>query len=562
MIEKVYPVEVKMLKKQLGEMRFGKLVKTTKRVLEEQLKIKLPEGAVGKRISETMTPYILDSGSIYPLEPLNEEIYPHNHKNPLGLTYINDELTPQPVLSTIAGSLAIDGSKEIWWIDGNNMYSANEVSEKSNLVGDRMLRRLAELFFSQLKDVELTRYQGDGFLISRESNYLTSLKQDIEKIQEQIKSDSALRNKLSAFFKTSDGIELNIGDFNLKKELPSLIVERDKKVIKKDLPKRINKLLEYHPEFKTLTEDLKSLTIEENSKIMEILEKSVFDHVVQPLAEKLSDKNFKILAYRDVHDMTEHFAGKEIDMLKIDIASMLKKINDSPGLGKDVGDEYLRVLFAKIVNSIRKENPGLNEIGILRRWGDFFIPMKKGQAELIKKQLEKIFNEECWYLTIDGNNKKPTLNFISKDDKKKHKSILSVMPIIEFKTNIHLEPTQNIKETTQFEARKNNDKIIGISMNDLDENVRHLRPKKTKERILDPRCTQIDWNHLAETMINPLDKKRGLPRLINVYKATPEEIDELNQVYEANLLTFHNYESMVWKKYKRIINQILNRTKN
>ena len=156
---------------------------------------------------------------------------------------------------------------------------------------------------------------------------------------------------------------------------------------------------------------------------------------VQPVAEKLSDKKFKVLAYRDVYDMTEHFAGQEIDMLKIDVASLLKKINDTPGLGTDIGDEYLRVLFTKVVESIKNQNPDLKEIGILRRWGDFFIPMEKGKAKQIKERLEKIFNEEYWYLTIDGDKKNPNLNFISEDDKKKH-IINFQLPISNYQQNV------------------------------------------------------------------------------------------------------------------------------
>lgn len=549
------PVEVKMLKHELGKMRFGKLVKTTYEILKNQLKINIPEGDIGKRISETMTPYVLDPGSIHPLGTLTDEIYPVNPKNPQNLAYQNNILDSQPVLSTIAGSMAMSQDDETWWIDGKNMYSANEVSEKSNLVGDRMLRRLAELFYSRLSDVRLMRYQGDGFLISRNSNYSTSLKKEIKAIQEKIKSDPSLRNKLSAFFKTSDGIELGIGDFNLKKEVPSLIVERDKKTTLIDLNRRIDKLLKYHPEFRTLTEDLGCLTIAERSRVLEILEKSVFDHVIQPVAEKLTDKDFEVLSYRDAHDMTEHFSGKEIDILKIDIASMLKKINDTIGLGKDVGDEYLKAIFTKIIDSIKKENHGLSKIGILRRWGDFFIPMEKGQARLIKEKLEEIFNKECWYMTIDGNSKKPTINFISEDDGKKHKAIFSVMPIIGIQTDIKLESTKNKKAFEKLEATKNNDEIINRVMNDLDEQVRHLRPDKTEERIDDPRCTQIDWHHIAETMLNPFDKKRGLPRLMNVYKATLEEVE---------LLKMSFYEIMTgsrdsWDLYKKTIRQILKR---
>jgi len=553
------PVEVTMLRHELGQKRFDILVAKTQTVLENQLKIKLPKGEIGKRISETLTPFVLDPGSIYPLEGLNSEIYPKKFKNPSKLSYQNDKLAAQPALSTVAGSMMIDNNKEVWWIDGKNMYGANEVSEKSNLVGDRMLRRLAELFFSKIKNIELTRYQGDGFLISSDKN-IGNLEEEIRKIQEQIKTDPGLRNKLSAFFKVDGNILLDIGDFNLKKETPSLIVERDRRNNLVDLNKRIHKLLEYHPEFKTLTDDLDKLSIDEGSKIIEILEKSVFDHVIQPVAEKLSDKKFKVLAYRDVYDMTEHFAGQEIDMLKIDVASLLKKINDTPGLGTDIGDEYLRVLFTKVVESIKNQNPDLKEIGILRRWGDFFIPMEKGKAKQIKERLEKIFNEEYWYLTIDGDKKNPNLNFISEDDKKKHKAIFPIIPIIGLQTNINLETTNgNNDRKIDFIAIQNNSRTVGEKMNNIDENIRHRRPKEIKKRMGDNRWTQIDWNYLAETMINPFNKKRGLPRLTNVFDASPKEIELLKFSYYEIMTSEKDYDSDSWNLYKKTITKILER---
>lgn len=563
------PVELLTLKNDLGEMQFNKLASKSRTILEKHLKIELPKDEVGKRIIETLTPYVLDPGSIYPLEELSDEILPTKYVNDEKLTYQNNKLAPQEVLSTIAGSMMIDNGKEVWWVDGKNMYSANEVSEKSNLVGDRMLRRIAELFFSKIEGIELTRYQGDGFLISRDKN-AGNLEEEILNIKKQISTDSELRNKLSAFFRIDGNMLLDIGDFNLKKETPSLIVERDQKNSQEELEIRVNKLLEYHPEFKTLTEDFKTMSLEDRSKVMEILEKSVFDHVIQPVAEKLSEKNFMILAYRDVHDMTEHFAGQEIDMLKIDIASMLKKINDAPGLGTDIGDEYLKVLFTKVVDSIKKDNPNLKEIGVLRRWGDFFIPMEKEQAKLIKEKLEKMFNDECWYLTIDGDKKNPSVNFIREDDKKEHKSILSVMPIIGIQTNINLELTKNKDGEVNFDAIKNNDKKVNIVMNGLDEEVRRSRPKKTKERLKDPRWTQIDWNHLAETMINPLDLKRGRPRLLNIYGATREELTELISLYNGTLeinpyggiLESKDYDGRLWMEYRELINKILNRVED
>lgn len=485
-----------------------------------------------------MMPYVLDHGSMNPLP--GHSYLPKIDRNEDDLEYDNRILESIPVYSSVMAKLILSGRKdyEALWVDGENIYSANRVSQ---LEGNRVIRKSISDIQSQIPESLIFRFDGDGFFVARKKSKKAKLFADVYGAIERLDGDQIRLQAVASLYKIAeDLIALRPARLHLKSSTDSLLTERFS--YKGDLiEKRIIRLINHHPELSRALELIKGKKPAEQDTLLTIIEGSVFDPILQTIAERVSDKeNRKVEVFRDAYDYSEHLAGREVHLVKFDFTSVLKSLNDDFKGGYFAGNAYLEEMYSQIIGKIIKsffENgQGEHPQGSFRRWGDLYVEFDAGiNPEKIKEEFTTFFvaNRYLKVKKTDNGHQSFVGEFCLDPGEDEGDLIIPLLPVVAITENLRFEAT-HVDEKDRSAAQNRNLSRLGTALGRLEEKAQAGKTSVIEERLQDPRCNRHDVLFICNHTLNAWDEKRGLPRLTDDFGATTEEIDQIKQHYHSH----------------------------
>lgn len=493
---------------------------------------------------DSMMPFTLDNGSMYPLKPLLPLPEKYNRAKET-LEYDNSELPPIPILSAAVAPYILAQSGTIARsVDGTGIYGHNEVA---GLEGDRAIRKLLTTFthnISNLPSNSVIRWKGDLFLVVHdevidklgEKKFSSVVREATIRTEEPDRYlNSAEQNRLASFSLTDKGIVLDTARMHytedeVKKE------DVAKKIERGPVRARITTLESLHPELKSLIQLIKQKPEKERSTLIGIIEGKLYDPLLQPIINSINKEGFELRAYMDAQDIQYHLQANNSALTKLEIASTLKTINSEGGFGEIAGDAFLCAIYKKVVQEVQQQIPELKQLTTLRRWGDYYFVEDKDTSKKIGQILLKTF-QEAKYAKISRKNDLNQLDSYNVEFVRtppamnSDELLIPVLPIIGIDEGIKLYPIESgTDDNTAAALRLSNEMIFSARMKTLDEEVKKLRPRLILERLENPKTEDIEM--ILFHILNPIDPKRGIPRLRNIFKATDEDMRTLTKYVE------------------------------
>jgi hypothetical protein len=490
------------------------------------------------KLIDAMIPFMFDHGSrkvlpaVVPL-PTPDEIAIE------GLRYINEELPPIPVLSSAVLPYIIGADKRLVSIDGTGVYSHNEIS---GLEADRALRRLLTTLVdahTKTNSEVVARFSGDLFVIVSQDEGQESILPQVRRHLESIESGRNFaweRNFLASFRRGENGqIVLDIARMHVSDpQITKQQIERPKP--NESLTKRISRLKANHPELDNLIKLIQAEPLGSRGVLLGIVESSLYDRLLQGVAEKNSTDDFRVRVFTDSEDFTEHLTKNNIKLGKLDIASVLKTANGEPGFGEKAGDALLICVFEMMVNQIKVKFPDINEVSVMRRWGDYFFADNLENLQSIGKELLMRFKRTPYAVIRPkpGKTEEFTVKFVDRPPEVQPGEkmlIIPLMPMFAVDREINIVPIDpGTDKATAVMMKDLNDRQMGTRMKVIDDSLRHTRGRIILEFLENATAPLVDF--LLFKSFNPQDKKRGLPRLRGDWKASEDQIENLLQLQQ------------------------------
>jgi GGDEF domain-containing protein len=428
-------------------------------------------------------------------------------------------------------------------VDGSGIYSHNEFSA---LEGDRVIRKLLLKFQSLTQDkaynsegegYHLIRWKGDEFLIVKSSHERGPDTANVQNLTQHIQRIIGDKSGLASFRIGKGGVELIPAEMHLSEDQikQSDITEKKSKGVLVD---RIHQLRRLHPELQFLLHTIKGLDESKQDTLIGIIEGSIYDPLLQPIATHLTEKTkTRVNVLNNIRDLQSHIETTQGVLTKIDIASTLKTLNSEPGFGNDAGDAFIQTIFQKMTEEIIERSPQfIDELNTMRRWGDYYVVSDKKGSEQMMQSINHFFTANPYVVVRaeqGDEGKKFTVSFTDDPNKERGegKLILPLMAIIG--TDVHI----NLRDTSQMNTgqRENfmyaNAQMLGQCMKLLDDEIRDARPEALAIRF--QRGFPEDMEFVTHKMLNPTDEKRGTPRLKSIFLASDEELEVLKDLHTS-----------------------------
>lgn len=481
-----------------------------------------PDGALVR----ALVPFVIDPESLRPIPPLASP----PTSGDAGLTYRNVTLAPEPVLAPVMAHLLLAGTAgvEKVFVDGHNVYGANlfEIHE-----GRRLLRRavgfVREELARELDAFDVIAYESDGFLIAAHRRAAAPpLHERIRRIVARMHApaDGAFtsrdRSRLATFFRHAHGDVLATATvaYEPRDDLDRLIAARAIEA-RGTAAERAAQLVARDPDLAPIARLLVSRPAQDQEIALALLEHATYDPVLHTVALDM-ERACRVKPFRSPAALLRWAAGRPFRFFRLELVSLLKSINEHPLGGFLAGNEALRAVYVRLVDSLLdvagRAGHGACALPTFRRWGDFYVGIEAGLAGdgEVCARIERAFDNARFVSLGSAARNAPvpgSTALVPVPPPDRPDGI--VVPLVPVVTpNAELAPD-----------------LLAMP-------IEPPGPEKRRAiaaRLADARSTPLDVAFLADWTLNACDVNRGIPRLVTLAGATDADVAELARFYQT-----------------------------